>query len=725
MNTISKKILDVLESIKGSGSFVCKFKADFLFPNLEIEGFEELSFPINEFQAMGLISIAEKAPFGKGNKTIVDTNVRSAWEIDAEKLRFNGDEWLIFVNKSIELVKTNLGLEDYEVKANLYKLLVYKEGDFFLTHKDSEKEEGMFGTLIFGLPSKHTGGELIVEFDGKKEVIEFDKDCADGKIPFVAFYADCNHEVKPITSGYRVVLVYNLIHNKRASNIQPESFRFQTQKVKELLISNVEDVSKPMVFLLSHQYTPTNFSLDNLKLNDRAKANVLLQAAKDAGYYADLCLVTSCITGSGPYDDDTSEEIEEVFDEWIKIEGMQEIFNPSLDYLNVEEEDLIATFAIQDDEPLLIENEGYMGNYGPDITYWYHYGAVVLWSKKAHESLLEMQSVATQLKWLKFYSNKNYSISNVEMPLCNLILQNIYKNERTSSLEDYTSVVDWFVKLNNESLFNGFGLTLLEKCFNMIDASRWTEVLRIYGMKSFEKLIALVSADIDKHKLAAILKILQFYKEEETFREIGRKIFSALPNYLIKINEHLKPGKQIFKEQTLRNLLEIEGYYSQTDSWVEEVSNLIFLKADRDYVNNVLAKTLLDLTSVGILGVSLLRLVKNDLFSRVNHKPQPFNNFTRAMPDKKSYKRIWDVLEDFMISPIESVFDYRKAEFERRIMEDEITNSGVDLVFETIKKGSPYTLRINKTQRSYTIRLNMWQEDEFLLRKVENKLSGF
>lgn len=37
-------------------------------------------------QAKALIKKAHKAPFGKGSKTVLDTNVRSAWEIDSDGL---------------------------------------------------------------------------------------------------------------------------------------------------------------------------------------------------------------------------------------------------------------------------------------------------------------------------------------------------------------------------------------------------------------------------------------------------------------------------------------------------------------------------------------------------------------------------------------------------------------------------------------------------------------
>ncbi len=52
------------------------------------------------------------------------------------------------------------------VKATCYKLLLYEEGDFFLPHRDTEKEQGMFGTLVLQLPSSYTGGALVVRHEG-------------------------------------------------------------------------------------------------------------------------------------------------------------------------------------------------------------------------------------------------------------------------------------------------------------------------------------------------------------------------------------------------------------------------------------------------------------------------------------------------------------------------------------------------------------------------------
>jgi len=57
----------------------------------------------------------------------------------------------------------------------LYKMLVYKKGGHFKIHRDTEKEAGMFATLIVQLPSRYSGGELVVHEDngngGKKQTV--------------------------------------------------------------------------------------------------------------------------------------------------------------------------------------------------------------------------------------------------------------------------------------------------------------------------------------------------------------------------------------------------------------------------------------------------------------------------------------------------------------------------------------------------------------------------
>ena len=60
---------------------------------------------------------------------------------------------------------------DGTVEAELYKLLVYEPGGFFLEHRDTEKVGGMFATLIVVLPSEHEGGELVVAHQDREAIL--------------------------------------------------------------------------------------------------------------------------------------------------------------------------------------------------------------------------------------------------------------------------------------------------------------------------------------------------------------------------------------------------------------------------------------------------------------------------------------------------------------------------------------------------------------------------
>ena len=40
-------------------------------------------------------------------------------------------------------------------------------------HRDTEREPGMFGSLIVSLPSRHEGGRLIVQHLGERLEVDF------------------------------------------------------------------------------------------------------------------------------------------------------------------------------------------------------------------------------------------------------------------------------------------------------------------------------------------------------------------------------------------------------------------------------------------------------------------------------------------------------------------------------------------------------------------------
>lgn len=729
MSSFKEEILNCLSSIHGEGSFISHHVAQFQFPGLVVKGVGEISYPINEVQIKELIQKANKAPFGKGSKTIIDTNVRSAWEIDASELSFTEGGWNKFLKKVTDKIKPDMGLEDYSISASLYKMLIYEEGDFFLPHKDSEKEKGMFGTLIIGLPARHTGGELFVRFDGKEKTIDFSEDTSNFKIPYVAFYADCEHEIKPLTSGYRICLIYNLVQHKAAKMIKLEPLEEHVKKLAEILTQASDEEENLMkIILLGHQYTPENYSMDALKLNDRGKAEALIRATDRAGYYAKMCLVTSYKSGLPEgggyyYNDDVDEdaEMEEVYDESLSIEHWMDDGIPSLE-IQFEEDDLIASFQLDEDEPIVKEAEGYMGNYGPDLMHWYHYGAVLLWPKKRQTDLMPKQDTETKLKWLAYY-NEQENLSEDEIAAAEFIMVSDLNTEHYKK-PDYTAIVGWLIKRNDKKYFADTGSKLLQKYFTKMDTSKLVNLAETYSTTFATTIDELVTHHLEKPVFEHYLSLLNLLTHHPELNKWAIEQIKTIPTLLSVLIEKGNNGKSVIKKETWITLLELEKAFPQNQTWVTEMTKLITTHKQRNYFNDVLVAEIMTSKQKTALALSLMKVCEEDLQRRVNNKPRYPENWTRALPDTISDAKQWAILASFLQSPTEMVFDFKKNQSERSMLENAILSVRIDLKTETIRKGSPHTLRITKTLADYQRQLQEWEEDVELLGKVKKEMGS-
>ena len=212
--------------IKGSGFAAMGILPEQKAPKLCVNGLDHhLSLPIQKDVAKKLMNLGEQAPFGKGEKTVVDKKVRDSIKINADACTFD-KEWERTLCKTIVAdVKQQMGIEA-SVHAELHNLLVYGSGGHFKVHKDSEKCPGMFATLIVTLPSKHRNGEFWIRHQG--EQVQFlaagNTDLHDkgesNDLRWCAFHADCQHELKYVW-GHRVALVYNLIREETPPTQQP------------------------------------------------------------------------------------------------------------------------------------------------------------------------------------------------------------------------------------------------------------------------------------------------------------------------------------------------------------------------------------------------------------------------------------------------------------------------------------------------------------------------
>jgi hypothetical protein len=737
MEDFKNHLLTVLDEIRGSGSFVSNNAKSFVFPGLTIRGVEEIGFPINVVQVKEMIKTAHKAPFGKGSETVLDTTVRSAWEIDAGEIEFRNKDWGKFVEKVIEQIKPDLGIEGYSVTAHLYKLLIYEKGDFFVAHKDSEKEKGMFGTLIIVLPSGHSGGELCVRFDGRKEIIDFSEAVNQYKIPFAAFYADCEHEIRPITSGYRVCLVYNLIQNKSGEKIEHNPISEYAQRLAAILKTGEDDKDMLKVVLLGHQYTPENFTMEALKLNDRPKAEALIQAAKKAGFYYKFGLVTSYQMGelefdSGRnsrrrgyyYDDDDhydDEDLEdgtmgEVYDEHIDIEHWMADGVPPLRNIKVEKENLISSLTLNEDDPIEKEAEGYTGNAGMEMHYWYHYGALFLWPGKYHYDLLITLDTDNKLEWIDYYNKHWNSLDKADIKLVRQLAESCITSNGREQKTDFAPMVDWLINMNYQEYLPEKATVLLTTHFDQITVEGWARLFEKYPHSYFENIFA-TAADTGKpatiRLILNILNNLPANSEPFVLQQLNR-----MPACLNLLNLTDK-GAQSASKNILQNILIAGKNKAGDNAWLNNITDALTKNLTREYVNDVLMAETKAFDEKTALAEQIIAVCRNDLKRRVNDKPQPPADWSRSVPDTSGNKRIWDVLRDFLQSPAQQFFDYKNLQAQRKDMEETIRHTTIDLRMETIRKGSPHTLRLIKTQAAYERELAKWKIDVGLLEKAE------
>ncbi|MCX4095790.1 2OG-Fe(II) oxygenase [Nocardia sp. alder85J] len=301
-----RAIGEFLRSVPPPGSFVARRTASAADLAIEVEGIGRLRLPVPMAQARQLRDTARPARYGMGAKTLLDPSVRDTGEIPLALVTVDQDRWHRALAPILEALRFDLGLPpDCELSAELHSMLVYGPRQFFRRHQDSEKSDGMIATLVVTLPSFFEGGELVVEHRGEQVV---DRG-APGRLGLVAFYTDCEHEVRPVQLGHRISLTYNLIAGPRAvptaaPGAPDPAVAALAEHLREHFTTPIPDghrgqyrpegpeLERPdqLVCLLDHQYSQRGFGWDQLKGADAARVEVLVAAADSAGYGTVLAL---------------------------------------------------------------------------------------------------------------------------------------------------------------------------------------------------------------------------------------------------------------------------------------------------------------------------------------------------------------------------------------------------------------------------------------------------
>ena len=411
----------LLASIKTPGTFATRrtSAADDLC--LEVKGVGRITWPVASTMARRLCAIARRARYGLKTETRFDPRVRDTWEIPKSRIKIDEPRWGKTFRPLLDRIRRDLGLADGSfLKAELHNMLVYGPGQFFAGHRDSEKADGMIGTLVVILPSEFAGGAIEIEHDDERVTCRGHV----GKLTFVAFYADCHHQVRRVSAGHRIVLTYNLMieGDALAAALPAQAAQvvdalggsvkrhFETRRPPRWSHDTRREPPDRLAYLLDHQYTQRSLAWSRLKNADAARVVALRDVAQrlDCEIFlalADVHESWSCDDEEGMYgyhrrrgwggyqdeeDGDDAEDDEgteahtlvELLDtdielrHWIALDGRADAVSGTVDV-----DEVCDTKASSDLEPFASEHEGYMGNYGNTVDRWYHRAAVVLWPR--------------------------------------------------------------------------------------------------------------------------------------------------------------------------------------------------------------------------------------------------------------------------------------------------------------------------------------------------------
>lgn len=398
--SILSKSIKHIKDQKGPVAYVHYDTIPAMFPVFAVENVGLIPFPLTDHYASELKRVASLAPFGKGTKTVVDTSVRHTFEVNPDKVAFLNQDFVAEVQNVACRLATTLNVGG-SIRAELHRLLLYEPGSFFLPHRDSEKQPGMFATLVISLPCAESaeGGELIVSHG--KEQCTFKVSSNSKGFECFGFFCNCLHEIKPLKGGRRLTLVFKVIASEG-------TFRLPTVKESSIIQKASEELAKLsttkgktndfpfLVSILDHEYSAQALEalgLNGLKGVDAIVASLLSRLdqvqfgigalkitgeSDDAVYYEKYArysmnsalhrydYVTFSLTGIVP-----------LKGEHVKaFQGKKLSVKPEYFLQNIDK-------ALGDRSAIVFEGAEYTGNEARPYEYRYNLSAIIIWTNLA------------------------------------------------------------------------------------------------------------------------------------------------------------------------------------------------------------------------------------------------------------------------------------------------------------------------------------------------------
>lgn len=245
-----------------------------------------------------LLAHSEPAPFGQGGETKVDAKVRNA-----QRLIARGAASVSGFEPAQILGEIEAALSPREhLDATLTDVLVYRKGGHFARHKDTPRQADLVGTLVVGLPIAHAGGAFHITDGGEPLIVDWSgKTPSPSKVPWVAMFSDVDHEIKPVTSGARVTLVYALTRSGRP---RPDPASDTMLAKLDKLVGRLPIPARGPLMIACARHVITDdetqpLGAEVLRGTDRAIADLLIE-------HGFTVSVRSCVTAAFAYGEQTN-----------------------------------------------------------------------------------------------------------------------------------------------------------------------------------------------------------------------------------------------------------------------------------------------------------------------------------------------------------------------------------------------------------------------------------
>ena len=749
-NQSLQPLKELLSSVTHPGDFFVNSTLEIPMPKIEIDEVGVLSFPVPPSQIEALIQHSARAPYGRGPETILDESVRKVWQIAAEKVHISGKSWGANLDTLLRKVADGLGYNSAQVSAELYKFLVYDVGGFFLPHRDTEKAGGMFGTLIVVLPSAHRGGELILHHAGREVTVDMSQG-EFSEISFAAFYADCEHEVRPIREGHRVCLVYNLIQSPlvrgESTLISPPTYEEQIGRAEVLLCEALCAPEAPIkvAWLLEHQYSPEGLSFAGLKSTDAPVVNVLAKAAERVGCIAHLGIVHIEESGvaqpeySGGWNDGGDEnddfEIIEV-DNWnhyISQWRSQRDQPVAFGEIPLAPGELLPDGALDDavpDKQRLLEASG---NEGASFERSYHRAALVIWCRERYAEVLLQAGVESVLPHLEdcievWEANAQSQDAKDKASQVARLLVHAWVTESPRSYGFLRSkpaqrdvLLLLLARLGDAFLLESLISGVLEQDYDGIENKALLVAAQTLGPEKTECLYAeLVRSKMPTFPSSCVdlLHTLTFHKQwpaESAWHSALSHIAEAAISRLEDIRnpgsvyDPHPPKIRAVTPDFVAKLLNSLSELSATGLRAQAVRGMAKNSHVFDPVT-VLLPAMELITERDLAVTQLWEHAVEFLLDRSAFPPTTPTDWSQET-NPTCFCADCAELKNFASNPIEQMHRFRMRADRRQHLQTVITSLRMDVDTVTDRKGSPQTLVCTKNRRSYRVRCEQYRKE--------------